>query len=108
LAKLCDLYINADPPRCQPAAGPVRGYRESNWSLPRERQILLGRQNIYDDTWDKIPSMGWMFVPLVEYQGGGAAATLEPLSKHLDAYETHLANNFGGRRAGMLSRAAAV
>jgi hypothetical protein len=71
------------------------GYREDNWSLPRERQVLLGRQNIYDGTWDKTPSMGWMFVPLVEYQGGGAAATLEPLSEHLDAYEAHLAQNFG-------------
>jgi hypothetical protein len=71
------------------------GYRESNWSLPRDRQIIHGRQNIFDGTWDKAPSMGWMFVPLVEYQGGGAAATLEPLSEHLDAYEAHLANNFG-------------
>jgi len=71
------------------------GYRETNWSLPRERQIILGRQNIYDGTWTKTPSMGWMFVPLVEYQGGGAAATLEPLSAHLDAYGAHLAQNFG-------------
>lgn len=71
------------------------GYRESNWSLPRERQIILGRQNIFDGTWTKAPSMGWMFVPLVEYQGGGAAATLEPLHEHLDAYAAHLANNFG-------------
>jgi len=36
-----------------------------------------------------------MFVPLVEYQGGGADATLEPLSQHLDAYSAHLAQNFG-------------
>ncbi len=71
------------------------GYREVNWSLPRERQILLGRQNIFDGTWWKTPSMGWMFVPLTEYQGGGAAATLEPLSQHLDAYGAHLAQNFG-------------
>ncbi len=70
------------------------GYRETNWSLPRERQIILGRQNIYDGTWEKTPSMGWMFVPLVEYQGGGAAATLEPLAEHLDAYGAHLAQNF--------------
>ncbi len=70
------------------------GYRETNWSLPRELQVLHGRQNIYDGTWLKTPSMGWMFVPLVEYHGGGAAATLEPLSEHLDAYERHLANNF--------------
>lgn len=71
------------------------GYRETNWSLPRERQIILGRQNIYDGTWLKTPSMGWMFVPLVQYHGGGAAATLEPLCEHLEAYEAHLAQNFG-------------
>jgi hypothetical protein len=71
------------------------GYRETNWSLPRDRQIILGRQNIYDGTWEKMPSMGWMFVALVEYHGGGEAATLEPLSEHLDAYESHLAQNFG-------------
>lgn len=71
------------------------GYREVNWSLPRDRQILLGRQNIYDGTWEKAPGMGWMFVPLVEYQGGGDEATLEPLSEHLDDYRAHLAQNFG-------------
>ena len=71
------------------------GYREVNWSLPRDRQIILGRQNIFDGTWYKAPSMGWMFVPLVEYHGGGAAATLEPLSEHLDAYAAHLAQNLG-------------
>ena len=70
------------------------GYREVNWSLPRERQLLLGRQNIYDGTWEKSPSMGWMFVPLVEYHGGGEVATLEPLSQHLDDYAAHLAQNF--------------
>ena len=71
------------------------GYREDNWSLPRDRQIVLGRQNIYDGTWYKAPTMGWMFVPLVQYHGGGAEATLEPLADHLDAYAAHLAQNFG-------------
>ena len=71
------------------------GYKEVDWSLPRERQILIGRQNIYDGTWDKTPSMGWMFVPLTEYHGGGAAATIEPLCEHLDTYEAHMINNFG-------------
>ncbi len=70
------------------------GYRETNWSLPRSQQLIHGRQNLYDGTWFKTPSMGWMFVPLVEYQGGGAAATLEPLAEHLDAYEQHLVQNF--------------
>jgi hypothetical protein len=39
--------------------------------------------------------MGWMMVPLVEYQGGGAEATIEPLKEHLRDYELHLANNLG-------------
>jgi hypothetical protein len=71
------------------------GYREVNWSLPRAEQIIMGRQHIFDGTWEKTPSMGWMFVPLTEYHGGGAAATLEPLHEHLDAYEAHLVNNLG-------------
>ena len=70
------------------------GYREVNWSLPREQQVIHTRQNIYDGTWEKTPSMGWMFVPLTEYQGGGAAATIEPLDEHLDHYERMLVSNF--------------
>jgi len=34
-------------------------------------------------------------VPLTEYQGGGAAATIEPLREHLKDYEAHLVNNLG-------------
>lgn len=71
------------------------GYRETNWSLPRRQQEIIERQNIYDGTWEKTPSMGWMFVPLVEYQGGGEAATIEPLSEHLPHYGQRLANLFG-------------
>jgi hypothetical protein len=71
------------------------GYRETNWSLPREQQMIHARQNIYDGTWTKLQTMGWMFVPLTEYHGGGAAATMEPLSEHLDDYERQLQNNLG-------------
>ncbi len=69
------------------------GYRETNWSLPRAQQVIHTRQNIYDGTWEKTPSMGWMFVPLTQYHGGGAAATIEPLHEHLDHYERMLAAN---------------
>jgi hypothetical protein len=69
------------------------GYRETNWSLPRDQQVIHTRQNIFDGTWEKTPSMGWMFVPLTEYQGGGAAATIEPLGEHLDHYERMLSSN---------------
>jgi len=71
------------------------GYRETNWSLPREQQHIHARQNLFDGTWEKAPSMGWMFTPLVEYQGGGAAATIEPLHEHLADYALHLMNNLG-------------
>jgi len=71
------------------------GYREVNWSLPREQQILLGRQNIYDGTWLKPPSMAWTFVPLTQYHGGGSAATLEPLADHLHEYDMHMTQNYG-------------
>jgi len=71
------------------------GYRESNWSLPRKQQEIIERQNIFDGTWEKTPSMGWMHVPLVEYQGGGAEATIEPLREHLPHYGQRLADLFG-------------
>ncbi|MDB6038882.1 MAG: hypothetical protein JWM99_2723 [Verrucomicrobiales bacterium] len=84
-----DLYYLNGSSKCG------MGYRESNWSLPRAQQLIHARQNIYDGTWEKSPGMGWMLVPLVEYGGGGPAATIEPLSEHLDHFELTLADNFG-------------
>ena len=71
------------------------GYRETNWSLPRAEQEIIERQNIHDGTRFKLPTMGWMFVPLTEYHGGGAAATIEPLDQHRDHYERRLQNLLG-------------
>ncbi len=71
------------------------GYRETNWSLPREQQVLHARQNLFDGTRHKTPSMGWMFVPLTEYHGGGDAATIEPLAQHHEHYGRMLASNLG-------------
>lgn len=71
------------------------GYRENNWSLPRRHQLIHTRQNIHDGTWESTPSMRWSFIPLAQYHGGGAAATIEPLHKHLDHYEMMLASNIG-------------
>jgi hypothetical protein len=71
------------------------GYREVNWSLPRAHQVIHTRQNIFDGTWTKTPSMGWMFVPLAQYHGGGAAATVEPLDEHLDHYRQMMLSNLG-------------
>jgi hypothetical protein len=90
------VYVNQ--PDCYFLVGGNKtgmGYRETNWSLPREQQIIHARQHIYDGTWNKTVTMGWMFVPLTQYQGGGEAATIEPLKEHLPAYEAHLTANLG-------------
>jgi hypothetical protein len=71
------------------------GYREVNFTLPRERQKILNRQNIYDATWEKTPSMGWGFVPLTAYHGGGPDAVLEPLNEHLDDYRQLMMQYYG-------------
>lgn len=90
------IYVNAPDWYFMDGTNKISiGYRERNFSLPREQQILLNRQNIYDGTWEKTPSMSWGFVPLTEYQGGGSAATLEPLADHLYAYEQLMMQYYG-------------
>jgi len=84
-----DYYYLAGSTKCG------MGYREVNWSLPRSQQVIHTRQNIFDGAWQKTPGMGWMFVPLTQYQGGGAAATIEPLSEHLDHYQRMIGSNLG-------------
>lgn len=69
------------------------GYREWNWSLPRALQVIHTRQNIFDGTWTKTPSMGWMFVPLTHYHGNNPASTIEPLHEHLDHYRRMMMSN---------------
>ena len=71
------------------------GYCEVNFSLSREQQIILNRQNIHDGTIEKTPSMGWGFVPLTQYQGGGPEAVLEPLRDHLPAYRQLMMQYYG-------------
>ena len=71
------------------------GYREVNFSLSREQQKIINRQNIHDGTFEKSPSMGWGFVPLTRYQGGGPEAVLEPLQDHLKDYEMLMVQYYG-------------
>ncbi|MHA8051567.1 alpha-galactosidase [Aquirufa sp. ROCK-SH2] len=71
------------------------GYREVNFSLSRDQQKILNRQNIHDGTIEKNASMSWGFVPLTKYQGGGPEAVLEPLSEHLKDYEQLMIQYYG-------------
>ena len=53
--------------------------------------------------WTKAPSLGWMFVPLTQYHGGGTAATIEPLEGDDFVSMALLANDlYLGTRKGSL------
>lgn len=66
------------------------GYREASANLSPQQQLLLGRQYIYDGTWHKTPTMGWMSLQLVGFYTNDQRVGLEPLSKNLSRYETGL------------------
>lgn len=67
------------------------GYEEIGFSQPRRTQLLLNRIYNYKGTYHKIPSMGWGFLPIEEYHGGGNIAKFEPLTKNLAEYDWALA-----------------
>lgn len=90
------VYINAPDWYFMDGTNKIAlGYREVNFSLSREQQKILNRQNIFDGTWEKTPAMGWGFVPLTKYQGGGPEAVLEPLSEHLTDYKQLMMQYYG-------------
>lgn len=67
------------------------GYEEIGWSQSRLTQLLLSRIYNYKGTYHKIPSMGWSFLPVEEYHGGGDQAKFEPLTENLADYDWALA-----------------
>jgi len=71
------------------------GYDEEQYSLPRWEDLSISRQTVYDNTFTKTPSIGWMFLPLTEYHSGGEKAVFEPLQDHLAEYSWGLAQYLG-------------
>ncbi|MBC8616296.1 LamG domain-containing protein [Parabacteroides faecis] len=71
------------------------GYREASANLTPQQQLLLGRQYIYDGTWHKIPTMGWMTLQLVGFYTNDPRVGLEPLCDNLDRYESQLMQFLG-------------
>lgn len=65
------------------------------FNLPRDQWIAISRAQVYDNTWVQTPTQGWMFAALADYHGGGAAAALEPLQAHLQAWNWTLATFVG-------------
>lgn len=66
------------------------GYREASANLSPQQQLLLGRQYIYDGTWHKLPTMGWMTLQLVGFYTNDPRVGLEPLKDNLSRYEQQL------------------
>ncbi|MBQ3592002.1 MAG: hypothetical protein II979_08665, partial [Clostridia bacterium] len=93
-AKMKELGIYINAPDWLYLSGTNKcgvGYEEIAFSQPRLTQILMNRIYNYMGTYHKIPSMGWSFLPVEEYHGGGAAAKFEPLTENLAEYDWVLA-----------------
>ncbi len=66
------------------------GYREASVNLTPQQQLLLSRQYIYDGTWHKAPTMGWIGLQLVGFYSNDPRIGLEPLSDNIGRYEIGL------------------
>ncbi|WP_220377797.1 MULTISPECIES: LamG domain-containing protein [unclassified Arenibacter] len=66
------------------------GYREATANLSPQQQLLLGRQYIYDGTWYKLPTMGWMTLQLIGFYTDDPRVGLEPLNENIERYEQQL------------------
>ena len=92
LMKELGVYINAPDWLFLSGTNKVAvGYEEIAFSQPRLTQLLMNRIYAYKGTYHKTPSMGWGFLPVEEYHGGGAAAKFEPLTENLAEYDWALA-----------------
>ena len=72
------------------------GYQETAWSTPRQAQLVLGRQFLYNGTYEKAPTMAWTFLPVAQYHGGGKAAAFQPLKENIFDYSWAIAQNLLG------------
>ena len=66
------------------------GYREAVGNLTPSQQMLLGRQYVYDGTWTKLSTMGWMTLQLVGFYTNDPRVGLEPLCDNISRYENQL------------------
>ncbi|XP_002157999.4 uncharacterized protein LOC100206309 isoform X1 [Hydra vulgaris] len=91
-----NMYINQpDDYWYQGGSRTGLGYNENQYSLPRWEDLSISRQSLFDRIYNYIPTAGWMFLPLVDYHGGGAEAAFEPLNQNIVAYQFGLAQYLG-------------
>lgn len=71
------------------------GYNEDQYSLPRWQDLMISRQGMYDDTFTKITTQGWMFLPLTPYHSNNPDCYWQPLDEHIKVYDFALGQYFG-------------
>ena len=89
-ARLKELGMHINAPDWMFYSGANKGgigYEEIAFSRPRKEQLIASRIYGYKGTFDKIPSMGWAFVPIGVYHGGGKRAKFSPLTKNYFDYD---------------------
>jgi hypothetical protein len=72
------------------------GYDEKQYSLPRWQDLSISRMGMYDDLYRLLPTQGWMFLPLSDYEGGGSGAAFQG---HVQEYSFGLQQYLGAGTA---------
>ena len=71
------------------------GSSEQLYSMPRQEQFILARQEVYFHTFQQPTTSAWTFVPIGGYHSDNPQCQLEPIGEHLRDYEHALASNIG-------------
>lgn len=71
------------------------GFREAAANLPPQQHLLLARQYIYDGTWFKLPTMGYINLHLNGPYAKDPKVGILPLKDHLDRYRQALMTFLG-------------
>jgi hypothetical protein len=71
------------------------GASEQTYSMPRQEQFIVARQQVYFHTFQQPTTSAWTFVPIGGYHSDNPQCQLEPIGQHLRDYEHALASNIG-------------
>lgn len=75
---------------------------EQQYSLPKWRDLSISRMGMYDDLYSKLPSQGWMFVPIGDCKKKEPPVRSARSTLHIARSTLRLSASFG--RAGVSPR----
>lgn len=100
------IFVNAPDIYFEQGANKMMFYGDpTNYGQPRQKDLLLSRQMLFDATYEWLPTQGWSFVPLENYAGGvGPGSQFAPLEANVADYDLAWAMNMGYGVAGVCWR----